>query len=1117
MLPEQQKLQAAIAALEAQRALLGDAVVDTAVSPLKAQIAALTSPPIDGSTQILKQVSILFLDVVGSTTLSQHLDPEAISAVMDGALARGTAVVEAHHGKVLQYAGDNLLAAFGADGAGEDDAERAVRCGLALLELGKVLGSEVQAAYKHAGFTVRVGIHTGGVLLGGGVDATGNIRGIAVHIAARMEQSAPSGALRISHDTYRHVRGVFDVEPQEPIKVKGIDEPIVTYLVQRAKPRAFRVLTRGIEGVETRMIGRDTEFAVLKQAFERLFAERKLVVLTVVAEAGLGKSRLLYEFDNWAEARPQRYVVFQGRATPQTQRQPYSLLREIVAWRLQIADDDPLDTAKTKLEQGIVPLFVDDDGPDLAEGHAHLLGHLIGLDFSASRHVRGIRDDPRQIRNRAFHAAVQMFRRVSARADAPVVLQLEDLHWADDASLEFLNTLIELNRDMPMLVLGFARPTLFERGVRWRGAEDGHQRIELHPLDKHDARVLAGELLKKLTEVPAALRELVTGGAEGNPFYMEELVKMLIDQGAIETHGQHSESWTLRPQTFLDTRVPQTLTGVLQARLDGLPAPEKLALQHASIVGHVFWDQALAALDARAAALLPSLVRRDLVVPRDAETLDGWREYAFRHQLLHQVTYDTVLKRVRSELHGNMARWLSGLTGSRANDFLGITADHYERAGDVASAAEFHARGADYARERFAHAAVLDHVQRALSLLDHKSADDTAVLRWRLLFAREHTFDLQGRRSEQRADLDALEAVADALDDDGRRAHVACRRSFLGALTANYHVEKREARQAMTLAERSGDHVLRLLALQRVAYAHANLGDPATGKSLAQQGLAEARSRGLRYNEALFLNALSVIANQQDDLVGFLELTQQTLVIDRMAGNLRLEAVTLGNLGVAWLNLGELEHAQHELEEGLRLRRANGDRHAETGTLCNLSTLALWQGDLARAHALARSAVDIALAAEAHFWEALALVCLGNAELALGHHAAATEACEQARARALEIGHALQYDATAGLARVALAVNDPDAALRQVEPVLAHLAGGGNLEGTDWPRLVELTCHKALDRAGDTRATAVLERMHRSLQARAATIKDANLRHSFLNRIPHHREIVRAWRARDAG
>ena len=362
------------------------------------------------------------MDVVGSTALAQRLDPEAISAVMDDALARGTAVVEAHGGKVLQYAGDNILAAFGADEAREDDAERAVRCGLALLELGKDLGAEVRAAHGHDGFDVRVGVHTGGVLLGGGVDADGSIRGIAVNIAARMEQTAPAGGLRISHDTYAQVRGMFEVEPQEPIAVKGVDEPIQSYLVLRAKPRSFRLGSRGIEGVATRMIGRDAELEALQDAFKRLFVERRLAAVSVVADAGIGKSRLLYEFAAWSDARPETFFIFRGRATPQTQGQPFGLLRDIVAWRFQIADDDSIDEARRKMEDGIVPLFVEDDGPDLAEGHAHLLGHLIGIEWRESRHVKGILDDPKQIRNRAFHAAAQLFRRIGRADGSPVVL-----------------------------------------------------------------------------------------------------------------------------------------------------------------------------------------------------------------------------------------------------------------------------------------------------------------------------------------------------------------------------------------------------------------------------------------------------------------------------------------------------------------------------------------------------------------------------------------------------------------------------------------------------------------------------------------------------------------------
>ena len=199
MTERRQDLLAAIDVLEAQRALLGDGVVDMSLAALRAELASLetNAAQTPGPVQTLKQVSILFLDVVGSTTLTQRLDPEEVSAVMDGALLRGTAIVQSHRGKVLQYAGDNFLAVFGAEEAAEDDAERAVRCGLDLLALGRALGAEVQAAHGHAGFDVRVGVHTGGVLLGGGVDEDGTIRGLSVNVAARMEQTAPAGALRI--------------------------------------------------------------------------------------------------------------------------------------------------------------------------------------------------------------------------------------------------------------------------------------------------------------------------------------------------------------------------------------------------------------------------------------------------------------------------------------------------------------------------------------------------------------------------------------------------------------------------------------------------------------------------------------------------------------------------------------------------------------------------------------------------------------------------------------------------------------------------------------------------------------------------------------------------------
>jgi class 3 adenylate cyclase/tetratricopeptide (TPR) repeat protein len=1111
---EQKQLIASIATLEAQRALLGDAVVDASVAALRSKLLALTTTGTgaESAAQTLRQVSILFLDVVGSTALSQHLDPEEIQAVMDGALARYTAIVESHRGKVLQYAGDSLLAVFGADEAREDDPERAVHAGLALLQEGRHQGELVKRQHGRDGFSIRVGLHTGSVLLGGGVDAEGSIRGIAVSIAARMEQSAPPGTLRISHDTYRHVRGLFEVEAQPVISLKGLDEPFVSYLVLRAKPRPFRVTARGIEGVETRMIGREVELALLCDNFERLFIERQLTAVAVIAEAGVGKSRLLYEFGNWSEARSEQFHLFQGRASPQTQANPYGLLRDIFARWLQIADDDTLQAARQKIELGIAPLFVQDDGEDLAEGHAHLLGHLIGLDLSASHHISGIRDDPRQIRNRAFHTAAQTFRRLSAQDGKPVVLQLEDLHWADDATLDFLSYLAEVNRDVAMLILGFARPTLFERRLDWLGTQHSHRRIDLSPLDKAQSHLLAAELLQKLPTIPSAVSELIIGRAEGNPFYMEELIKMLVDQGAIEIG---SMSWSLHLERLLATHVPPTLTGVLQARLDSLPALEKQVLQEASVIGPIFWDQPLASLDARAHELLPALERRELALPSAEAAVEGLREYAFRHQILHQVTYDTVLKRARRDLHGKVARWFSELTGSRANDFLGMTAWHYEEAGDAINAAEYHARAAEQIRDRFAHDGVLNHVQRALALLDRVSGAETASLRWRLLEVREQTLDLQGMRSEQRADIDSLQMLAETMSDDRRRAYASFRRSDLADRTADSPTCEGAARHAMALACTTGDHELRLRAQRLIALARRACGDFESAKTLARQGLTEARERGLKGIESAFLDTLAGTAGMQDDMLDSLELGRQSLRINRETRDRRGEARALGNLGASWLGLGDFEQATRDLEESTRLARAIGDRATECNNLINLAQVSHWQGDLARALAFARAALDIGVAAQMPDAEIFARFLLGDAEVLQGNGESATEAYQRAWSLASEISSPLQHNATAGLIQVALARGDTATALEQVEGLLAQMATGDALGGADSPRLIELTCYRVLARTGDARAMGLLQSTYEALKARADTLPDAALRQSFLTRIPHHREIVETWRTLD--
>jgi len=287
-------LREAVAALQTQRTALGDTLVDAALAPLLERLAALDAhqPPVV-PVRRLRQVSVLFLAIVGSTQLIEHREPEDVQSIVDGALAAFTGLVKQHGGEVLRYAGDNIKAAFGADGTREDDAERAVNCGLALLHEARQRSDAVLQAHGLAGFDARVGIHTGAVVRGGGVEQDNSLSGLAVNIAARMEQAAPPGTLRISMDTYRLVQGRFDVLEQPALQVKGLQAPMRTFLVQGVRERRLRGLRHGADGVTTAMIGRDDELGRLQRVASAVWAPQGgMATATVVGHAGLGKSRL---------------------------------------------------------------------------------------------------------------------------------------------------------------------------------------------------------------------------------------------------------------------------------------------------------------------------------------------------------------------------------------------------------------------------------------------------------------------------------------------------------------------------------------------------------------------------------------------------------------------------------------------------------------------------------------------------------------------------------------------------------------------------------------------------------------------------------------------------------
>ena len=1099
--PEQ--IESAIAALDAQRGVLGDLIADMAIAPLRDKLAAAQALA-RRSEQRLKPVTVLFMDVVGSTEMSHQLDPEDVHAVMDGVLERLTAIVEAQQGRVLQYAGDSLLAVFGADQAHEDDAESGVRAGLAIIEEAPKFAARLQARYGLAGFNLRVGINTGLVLLGGGVDGEGSIRGITVNIAARMEQTAPAGALRISHDTYRHVRGVFDVTQEPPITVKGIAEPVRSYIVHRAKPRAFRVPNRGVEGVETRMVGRDLELAKLTDAFENVVEESSLALATVVGDAGFGKSRLLFEFGHWLALRPVPVMFFQGRPQPYGNNVPYGLLRDLLAWRFEILDGDTQAVAQAKLSQGLGPLF----GERAAEQTA-LIGELIGLDYRADPHIAGIANDAKQLRDRAFHALAQYFRLLHQSTDSPIALLLDDLHWADEGSLDFVNHLAQACRDVPVMVLCLTRPTLYERRPLWGSGQHNHERIDLAPLSKRSCRELADALLSRLETVPAALRDLLTSSAEGIPYFVEELVGMLIDDGVIVTGP---ERWRVVADKLLTVHVPPTLAGVLQARLDSLPRSEKEALQQASVIGHVFWDEALRRIAPASPDALAGLTRRELAHGRETSAFDGTHEYVFKHHVLHQVTYDSVLKRHKREQHRQTADWLVVRSGDRASEYLGLIADHYERGGDGANALIYLRKaGEDAARSHASHAA-LEFLGRALALTP---ADDPAT-RFALLLTRRSVLSNTGRRTEQAADVAELEQLAEAMDDDAHRARAGGLRAAQSLVTGDYPGTCVAAARAVAWAEAANDPGSALLAWWNWARALQFQGDYANAQSRTEHCLALAREVGDRRIESTSLAQLGILAIQLGRYGIARGHYQQALAQARAIGDRAVEGVMLNNLGDIERFVGNYSLALELLQTARRVCREIGQRMSESYVLCNMAYVAYLRGDPAEAIEWAAQASDTAQDLKDRDLAASLQSTRAHACVALGRHEEAVACYREAVNIYREIGRpTMPPEPIAGLARLALSQGSVVEAMHLITDIVAHFDAGGTVDGTEDPVWIYFTCHQVLAETKAPRAAEFLQRAHEMLMQRAAPLSGSE-RETFLGNVPSHRAVMAAWAATPA-
>jgi class 3 adenylate cyclase/tetratricopeptide (TPR) repeat protein len=911
-------------------------------------------------------VTVLFADVVGSTAMGERVDPEDITEIMNGAFALMNDAVARHKGMVARLMGDAILAFFGAQVARENDAERAVRASLEICKASREYSKRIRSQFG-VEFQVRVGINTGLVV----VDIVGNqvrseftAMGDAVNLANRLQSAAPSGGILISHDTYRHVRGLFLLQPLEPIHAKGKSEPVRVYQVMGKRERAFHQQTRGVAGVETPMVGRESELKQLKNSFRAIKgdAETKARIVTITGEAGVGKSRLLYEFTNWLDLQPEDLRLFRARASEEMGQLPFSLLRELLTHEFGVHDSDSEADAKFKLETGIKEI--------IGSGHADwtpILGHLIGFNYHDSPHLQGILDDAQQIRERAFYVATQLFK--TMMQSHAVLILLEDIQWADEGSLDLIEHIAGECIQYPLLILCLARETLYERRPTWGGVLPTHLQIGLSQLTEQDSRKLVLEILRKVNEIPPGLHDLIVSQAEGNPFYVEEAVKMLIDEGVIVPH---EERWQIKKDKLVEWKIPPTLTGLLQARLDGLPAHERKVLHRSSVAGRVFWDDLAARLaDASSeealggvetAGALAKLQGRDLINRVDQSTFSGTQEYIFKHALLREVTYDRLLKRLRRTYHLQVAEWLCERSGEQVGVYAGRIGEHFEYAGEALKAAEWYARAGKHSQVTYVPQMAKDYYHRALKLWEQVEVlvPEQESYKIEVYHGLGQVLDWLGRYDEAVEAYHNMTGVAKRLGDPKPQAH-----AWQGTAEALMHKGDtreaiRSASQAEALAIQAQAELESIKALWMKAWGAYRLGEIESALAQARRVYDLSHQLKDRAQMAHSLNLLGVLESVSGQFEQASVYFEQALDIFNSLGNRRRAVPLMNNLGVILEARGDYLGAQNRYQQALEMAREIGDRDGEMAYLSNLGGIQVRMEEHQKAEANLRQVIEMA-------------------------------------------------------------------------------------------------------------------------------------------------------------
>lgn len=1037
----------------------------------------------------IRTVTVLFADVAGSTEMTARLGLEAVKSLMDRVFERIYRVVLEHGGKVDKFIGDCVMALFGAPLAYGDDPARAVRAGLAILNA----VAEMEPELREVGLPpvkMRIGINTGPVIagpVGAGPERRYTVLGHAVNVAAHLQQEAPVGAVLVGHETFRRIRGLFQLE-EHPT------ESGPAYLVLAEQLDGLWLRPREILGREIEMVGRAGELSQLMETARTCAAQKESRLVIVTGEPGIGKSRLAFEFLSKMEQDQPSVSCIMGFAHPLSTGVPFSVAVDAMRRRLGVTAGRSQAQVMKNL-RGVLEELNRPSQEDLLT-----LARIVGLP-AGERSSEEEELSPRRVLDLMVHLVDWQ------ATQAPTVLLAEDLHWSDSLSLALLDEILEKLSGRPLLVVGFTRPELLLEHPEVLVGQRRH-RIDLEPLN-HDA---VAQLVDQAVgpDQGVEVLDFIARRALGNPYHVEELLRALEERGVLV---RRVGGWDLTAIPS-ELEIPPGVEAVTQARIDNLSVDQRVLLSQAAAVGRTFWDDLLRWLgpDQYSAQDLSVLVQRELVVSRQGTSFASHKEYSFVHDLTRDVAYRMLTEKRRVYLHQRIASWLIE-HGAASTEELALVGRHLELGGRLEEAAEYQRRAGDEAFKAGAYAAAALHFSRSIALT---SSDEQMFER---LARRERVLNALGRYSEQRDDAERLLALAEGLETDELKTEALLRIGRVRLNLGEHQAALDAFKQANRISRRVKDPNIRARSLRWMAMYHFNLGEHLQARPLFEQALALAKEHGLDVLVAELAYELGVTVGTIGDYPQALEVSRQALEMFQKNNNRYQESFCLANIGCFHVYLGEYQQALDHLEQAAALGRKMRIPLAEASAQANLGNAYRLLGRFDEAlsielqvHKVAQRTGDLRLAADALIYGALASLGVPGNERAgddeqLSSERLAREALDLARDSGMPGTEAV---AQMALARVLAHEGELEPAVAASRRAVEILDQIGSVEGFEQEIL--LVHSEMCGRLGlEEEAERALQRAQKEIDRKASYISSASRRQRFVDQAgqqPGSREVA---------